>query len=76
MDRARVVELRSEATSEIAAARAKEDRLRAQETARAEAETRAAAYGADAEIRRLQVRFKLESFTSSHLTLTMQGIVT
>ncbi|MEW5300111.1 MAG: hypothetical protein WDW36_003065 [Sanguina aurantia] len=55
MDRARVVELRSEATSEIAAARAKEGRLQAQETARAEAETRAAAYGADAEICRLKV---------------------
>ncbi len=56
MDRSRILELRSEATAEIATARAKEDRLRALETARAEAEARAAAHAADAEVCRLQVR--------------------
>ncbi|GAX79257.1 hypothetical protein CEUSTIGMA_g6697.t1 [Chlamydomonas eustigma] len=54
MDRARIMELRSEASAEIAGARAKEDRLRSLETARAEAEARAAAHAADAEIMRLQ----------------------
>ncbi|KAG2450805.1 hypothetical protein HYH02_004642 [Chlamydomonas schloesseri] len=54
MDRSRILELRSEATAEIAAARAKEERLRALETARAEAEARAAAHAADAEVCRLQ----------------------
>ncbi|PNW70050.1 hypothetical protein CHLRE_17g703600v5 [Chlamydomonas reinhardtii] len=54
MDRSRILELRSEATAEIAGARAKEERLRALETARAEAEARAAAHAADAEVCRLQ----------------------
>lgn len=49
------MELRSEATAEIAAARAKEDRLRVLESARAESEARAAAYAADNEMLRLQV---------------------
>ncbi len=56
MDRSRLLELRSEATAELAGARAKEERLRALETARAEAEARAAAHAADAEVCRLQVR--------------------
>ena len=55
MDRARIMELRSEAATELAGARAKEDRLRNLETARAEAEARAAAHAADSEIMRLQV---------------------
>lgn len=55
MDRARIMELRSEAAAEIAGARAKEDRLRSLEAARTEAEARAAAHAADAEIMRLQV---------------------
>ncbi|EFJ49212.1 basal body protein [Volvox carteri f. nagariensis] len=54
MDRARMQELRSEAMADLAAARAKDDRLRALETARAEAEARAAAHAADAEVCRLQ----------------------
>ncbi|GLC50250.1 oxidative DNA demethylase [Pleodorina starrii] len=54
VDRARLMELRSEAVTDLAAARAKEDRLRALETARAEAEARAAAHAADAEVCRLQ----------------------
>ncbi|GIL76032.1 hypothetical protein Vretimale_5680 [Volvox reticuliferus] len=54
MDRARLQELRSEAMADLAAARAKDDRLRAVETARAEAEARAAAHAADAEVCRLQ----------------------
>jgi hypothetical protein len=56
MDRARIMELRGEAMADLAAARAKDDRLRALETARAEAEARAAAHAADAEVCRLQVR--------------------
>ncbi len=55
LDRARLVELRNEAAAEVAAARAKEDRLRALETARAEAEARAATHAAESEILRLQV---------------------
>ncbi|PNH04643.1 Oral-facial-digital syndrome 1 [Tetrabaena socialis] len=54
MDRSRVMELRSDATAELAGARAKEERLRSLETARAEAEARAAAHAADAEVCRLQ----------------------
>ncbi|KXZ50853.1 hypothetical protein GPECTOR_14g105 [Gonium pectorale] len=54
MDRSRIMELRSEATAEIAGARAKEERLRNLEAARAEAEARAAAHAADAEVVRLQ----------------------
>lgn len=55
------MELRSEATAELSAARAKEDRLRSLEAARAEAEARAAAHAADAEICRLQVRARLHA---------------
>jgi hypothetical protein len=55
MDRARIMELRSEAAAELASARAKEDRLRSLEAARAEAEARAAAHAEDSEIMRLQV---------------------
>ncbi|KAG2494257.1 hypothetical protein HYH03_007612 [Edaphochlamys debaryana] len=54
MERNRIMELRSEATAELAGARAKEDRLRNLEAARAEAEARAAAHAADAEVCRLQ----------------------
>jgi hypothetical protein len=57
MDRARIMELRSEAATELAGARAREDRLRSLEAARTEAEARAAAHAADAEITRMQVRW-------------------
>ena len=50
------MELRSEAAAELAGARAQADRLRNLETARGEAESRAAAHAADAEIMRMQVR--------------------
>jgi hypothetical protein len=79
MERARVAEQRSEAAAESAAARAKEDRLRALEVARAEAEARAAAHAAAEEVRRVGICFShtvltLPAGTLSLLSLNVQAL--
>ncbi|KAL6750649.1 hypothetical protein V8C86DRAFT_789390 [Haematococcus lacustris] len=54
-DRARIAEQRAEAAAEMAGARGKEERLKTMQVARMEAEARAAAHAAEAEIARMQV---------------------
>ncbi|KAJ9514636.1 hypothetical protein QJQ45_028337 [Haematococcus lacustris] len=54
-DRARIAEQRAEAAAEMAGARGKEERLKTMQVARMEAEARAAAHAAEAEIVRMQV---------------------